>query len=274
VCSVLNAYAVFTTVKLEFCSMVRKLLQSTAIDMDPLSSTAAAGIRARMESLDLLANNLANSGTPGFKADREAYRLYSGSESSEWMASSPVIESHVTDFSQGLLTATSNPGDLAISGDGFFAVDGPHGSLLTRNGRLHVTQDGKLVTPEGFEAATIEPRRIRLNPQTSFEIGVDGGVTQDGALLGHLRIAEAQSGIQPAKQEGAYFRLDSSQMRIVAPGRFQVRQGHLESSNFSPAEASVKLISVLRQFETLQKAMQLGGEMGRKAVEDVARVTP
>ena len=56
----------------------------------------------------------------------------------------------------------------------------------------------------------------------------------------------------------------------LALERFQIRQGHLESSNFSPAEASVKLIGVLRQFETLQRAMQLGGEMGRKAVEDVA----
>jgi flagellar basal-body rod protein FlgF len=242
--------------------------------MDPISSTAGAGIRARMESLDLLANNLANSGTPGFKADREAYRLYSSDESSTNMAFSPVIESHVTDFSQGALTVTSNPGDLAISGDGFLAVDGPHGTLLTRNGRLHVAQDGRLVTPEGFEVATVEPRRIRLNPALPFEIGADGTVTQEGSPFGHLRIAEAPSGTQPAKQEGAYFSLDSTQIRTVPTERFQIRQGHLESSNYSPAEASVKLIGVLRQFESLQKAMQLGSEMGRKAVEDVARVTP
>jgi len=250
------------------------LLEYRAATMDPISSIAAAGIRARMESLDLLANNLANSGTPGFKADREAYRLYSSEQSSAGAALSPVIETHVTDFTQGLLAVTSNPGDLAISGDGFLSVDGPHGELLTRNGKLHVTQDGKLVTPDGFEVTTIEPKKIRLNPQLPFEIGSDGGVSQGGSLVGHLRIAEAQPGVQPAKQEGAYFRLDASQTRTVPPERFQIRQGHLESSNFSPAEASVKLIGVLRQFETLQKAMQLGGEMGRKAVEDVARATP
>lgn len=227
-----------------------------------------------MESLDLLANNLANSGTPGFKADREAYRLYSGSESSEGMPWSPVIESHITDFSQGQLSATSNPGDLAISGDGFLVADGPRGPLLTRNGKLHVTKEGQLTTPEGYEVATIEPRRIRLNPQMPFEVGLDGTVTQEGAAVGRLRIAEALPGVQPAKQEGAYFQLDTSQMRTLAPERYQVRQGHLESSNFSPAEASVKLIGVLRQFETLQRAMQLGAEMSRKAVEDVARVTP
>ncbi|HEY3441827.1 MAG TPA: flagellar hook basal-body protein [Paludibaculum sp.] len=242
--------------------------------MDPITSTAAAGIRARMESLDLLANNLANSGTPGFKADREAYRLYIAGENSPEMAFSPVIESHVTDFSQGPLTVTANPGDIAISGDGFLAVDGPRGVLLTRNGKLHVTQDGKLVTPEGYEAATVEPRRIRLNPALPFEIGTDGAVTQDGSVAGHLRISEAMPGVTPTKQEAAYFRLDSNQLRNLSPERYQVRQGHLEGSNFSPAEASVKLIAVLRQFETLQRAMQLGGEMGRKTVEDVARVAP
>ena len=254
--------------------MDRELQHFSASSMDTISSTAAAGIRARMESLDLLANNLANSGTPGYKADREAYRLYSGVESSLEMSSSPVIESHVTDFSQGPIGATANPGDLAISGDGFLAVDGPRGILLTRNGKLNVAHDGKLVTPEGFEVVTIEPRRIRLNPLMPFEVALDGGVTQDGVLVGHLRIAEGQSGVQPAKQAGAYFQLDNSQIRNVSAERYQIRQGHLEGSNFSPAEASVKLIGVLRQFETLQRAMQLGGEMGRKAVEDVARVTP
>lgn len=253
--------------------MERGLLWKITSTMDPISSTAAAGIRARMEALDLLANNLANSGTPGFKADREAYRLYSSPESSTWMAWSPVIESHVTDFSQGQLTMTSNPSDLAISGDGFFLADGPLGPLLTRNGKLHVTQEGKLVTPEGYELATIEPRRIRLNPQLPFEIGIDGSVNQEGATVGRLRIGETPTGVQPVKQEGAYFQMDASQLRTLPPERYQIRQGHLENSNFSPAEASFKLIGVLRQFETLQRAMQLGGEMGRKAVEDVARVT-
>lgn len=242
--------------------------------MDPITSTAAAGIRARMEALDLLANNLANSGTPGFKADREAYRLYTSAESTSGMAWSPVIESHVTDFSQGQIAATSTPSDIAISGDGFLVADGPRGPVLTRNGKLHVTNEGKLVTMEGYELATIEPRRIRLNPQLPFEVGVDGSVVQDAMTVGHIRIGETLNGVQPKKQEGAYFQVDLDQIRTLPPDRYQIRQGYLESSNSSPAEASVKLIGILRQFESLQRAMQLGGEMGRKAVEDVARVTP
>jgi flagellar basal-body rod protein FlgF len=254
--------------------MVRQLLRESSSIMDSISSIAAAGIRARMEVLDLLANNLANSSTPGFKADREAYRLYgraTGSDSTSW---SPVVDSHVTDFGQGQLQATSVPSDLAISGEGFFVANGPQGSLLTRNGSLHVTLDGKLLTQDGHEVATVDARPIRLNPQMAFDVSVDGTVTQDGAPLGRLRIAEASPGSQPRKQAGAYFQLDTSLMRNTSSERYQIRQGHLESSNFSSSEASVKLIGVLRQFESLQKAIQLGGEMGRKAVEDVAKVTP
>lgn len=242
--------------------------------MDPLNATAAAGIRARMESLDLLANNLANSGTPGFKADREAYRLYQSRESEGETPWSPVLESHVTDLSQGQLTETSTRTDLAISGEGFLVVEGPGGPLLTRNGKLHVSSDGKLLSAGGYELVTVEPRRIRVDPLLPFEVAADGSVTQRGAPLGRLRIAGVAEGVQAAKREGTYFSLNGLQLRDLPAERFEIRQGYLESSNFSPAEASVKLIGVLRQFEMLQRAMQLGGEMGRRAVEDVARVTP
>ncbi|MGC4051681.1 MAG: flagellar hook-basal body complex protein [Paludibaculum sp.] len=121
--------------------------------MDPLTTTAAAGMRSRLEALDLLSNNLANVSTPGFKADREAYSLYM-SEESQYAAdaggipqvSAPVIETNRTDYSQGLLTSTGNGTDLALSGAGFFQVDGPNGTLLTRNGRFQVTRDGRLTT--------------------------------------------------------------------------------------------------------------------------------
>src|SRR5690242_19017577 len=117
--------------------------------MDPLSTTAAAGIRARMEALDLLANNLANSDTAGYKADRESYNLYMGADGDSAMAWSPVIQTHRTDFSQGQLIQTANPTDVALSGDGFLVANGPSGPMLTRNGKLTVTADGKLTTSDG-----------------------------------------------------------------------------------------------------------------------------
>ena len=99
--------------------------------MDPIAATAASGLRARMESLDLLANNVANASTGGYKADREFYSLYVAPDAadSDSLSTMPVIEKPWTDFSQGLVQQTGNPLDLALSGKGFFAVQSPRGPL-------------------------------------------------------------------------------------------------------------------------------------------------
>src|ERR1051325_1475953 len=119
--------------------------------MDPMTATAASGLRARMESLDLLANNIANTSTEGYKADREFYTLYTAPEAeSDPTASMPLIERPWIDFSQGTLHATGNPLDLALSGKGFFAVNGPSGVLYTRNGNFRLSASGVLETAEGY----------------------------------------------------------------------------------------------------------------------------
>src|SRR5947199_6209968 len=97
--------------------------------MDPLTAVAASGLRARMESLELLANNVANASTGGYKADREFYGLYAAPEADDNGSTMPLIERPWTDLSQGPLQSTGNPLDLALTGRGFFAVDGPRGPL-------------------------------------------------------------------------------------------------------------------------------------------------
>src|SRR3954464_14688291 len=101
--------------------------------MDPISAVAASGMRARMESLDLLANNVANDSTGGHKADREFYSLYAAPETADQGSTMPVIERPWTGLTQGALQPTGNPLDVARSGSGFFSVDGPRGPLYTRN---------------------------------------------------------------------------------------------------------------------------------------------
>lgn len=250
--------------------------------MDPLTIAAASGMRARLEALDLLANNIANSSTPGFKADREAYTSYLGEESlgaemdgvGYSQISSPLIEAHRTDFSQGALTPTGSASDLALSGDGFFLLDSANGPLLTRSGKLHVSRDGRLLSAEGHEFATVAPQRIRADPELPVEVDSDGTVRQQGSPLGRLKVVKYAIQSQPPKREGVYFALDTGQARTLVPSEAEVQQGMVENSNYSVPEAAVRLVAVLRQFESLQKALQLGGEMGRKAVEEVARVNP
>src|SRR5665213_757371 len=107
--------------------------------MDNLTIAAVSGLQSRMVSLDLLANNLANAGTSGYKNDREFYGLYASEDSQNSIdggsgATLPVVEHQWTDFSAGVLQVTGNALNIAISGSGFFAVNGPRGPLYTRNG--------------------------------------------------------------------------------------------------------------------------------------------
>src|SRR5882672_2525041 len=122
--------------------------------MDPITIAAASGIRSRLNSLDLLANNLANSATSGYKNDREFYGLYSSldAEAASGQANStmPVVEKQWTDFSPGVLQVTGNPLDVALSGNGFLVVEGPSGPLYTRNGSLQILPSGDLATAEGY----------------------------------------------------------------------------------------------------------------------------
>ncbi len=242
--------------------------------MEPITAMAASGLRARMESLDLVANNIANVSTGGYKADREFYSLYVAPEAdgNDPITTMPVIERPWVDHTQGLLRSTGNPLDVALAGRGFFAVNGPSGPLYTRNGNFRLAADGKLTAADGYPVRDSLGVPIVLQPRRPLEISSDGTVTQDGVITGKLEIVDFTSTAGLSKQGGTYFRINSPVARPRAPSGTSVEQGQLESSNTGPAESAVRLVSVMRQFEMLQKAVALGNEMNRQAIEQVAKV--
>ena len=242
--------------------------------MDPLTAVAASGMRSRMESLELLANNVANASTGGYKADREFYSLYLAPEAQDSEAAPlmPVIDRPWIDLSQGVVHDTGNPLDLALTGKGFFAVNGPGGPLYTRNGSFSLASDGRLVTTDGYAVRGADGQPLVLQGTRNVEISADGTVQQDGNVIGKLEIADFSSTAGLAKQGNNYFRVADPSQAAAAASDAAVGQGKLESSNTGSAEAAVRLVSVMRQFEMLQKAVTLGAEMNRHAVEEVAKV--
>ena len=242
--------------------------------MDTLTAIAASCLRARMESLDLLANNVANATTGGFKADREFYSLYAAPEAmaSDSAATMPVIEKPWVDHSQGTVHATGNPLDLALTGHGFFAVNGPNGPLYTRSGNFRLAPDGKIVTGDGYPVRDQKGTPLTVVGRLPVDVSSDGTVTQDGAAIGRLDVVDFTSTAGLTKQGNTYFRAtDPAQKPSTAPDA-TIEQGSLEASNTGSADAAVRLISVMRQFDMMQRAVTLGTEMNRKAIEEVAKV--
>lgn len=260
--------------------------------MDSFSATAAAGLRSRIEALELLANNIANASTTGFKADRELYQKYESGDASDAStgtlapATMPDIQSRWTDFDQGPIQVTGNPLDLALQGRGFFVIEdakaNPPRTLYTRDGHFELRplppdpanpalRRARLETSDGLPVIGREGKPILLDWRLPVEITPDGAIRQDGQTLNQLQLAEP--GSLALKRSGNYFSLDNTNRGAPAPTRTLVYQGKLEGSNVEPSESSVRLIHVLRQFESLNRAISLGAEMGRKAVDEVARVT-
>lgn len=244
--------------------------------MDPLTISAAGGLRSRMESLEMLANNIANASTSGYKADREFYSLYAAPEAAGPIAGPdtlPVIEKPWTDFSQGDLRPTGNPLDVALEGKGFFSANGPGGPMYTRDGNFRVSGTGQLVTMDGYPVRGSDGNPISLSSATPVEISPDGTIRQDGQTAGQIGVMDFADPAALGKLGHNYFRPAAGSAAPVPATAYQVQQGRVESSNASPAEGAVRLISVMRQFEMLQKAAAMGAEMNRKAIDEVARVS-
>ncbi|MBV9500139.1 MAG: flagellar hook basal-body protein [Acidobacteriaceae bacterium] len=244
--------------------------------MDPLTTAAASGLQSRLDSLDMLANNLANSSTSGFKADREFYSTYFSPDLDSGVdptvGASPVVEKNWTDFSQGTLLPTGNSTDLALSGPGFFAVNGPNGTLYTRNGGFRISPKGVLVTAEGYPVRLVDNQTLQTQSANPIEVAPDGGLVQDGLPLGQLELANFDDPSQLTKLPDGFFQTPGPQVTATPATSVQVAQGKLESSNTGPAEASARMISLLRHFEMLQHAIKIGADMNRQAVEEVAKV--
>jgi flagellar basal body rod protein FlgG len=245
--------------------------------MDALTISAASGIQARMESLEMLANNISNQATAGFKTDREFYSLYRTASGSDFPVERPapalpVVERQWTDFSQGSITPTGNPLDLALLGPGFFTVDGPNGPLYTRNGQFHLDNDGALRSQEGYPVLDRSGAAVQLDPSRTVEFTADGAIHQEGTPVAELCVVEFAEPGALSKLAGTYFASAVPGTSPPQSSATQVYQGRLEGANAAPAEAAVRLVGVMRQFEMLQKAVRLGSEMNRRAVEEVAKV--
>jgi len=191
--------------------------------MDPITISAASGLRTRMDSLDMLANNLANDSAGGYKVDREFYSLYVSPEAAGSMPDPdtlPVVQRPWTDFSQGELRSTGNSLDVAVSGKGFFTAAGPNGALYTRNGSFRISPAGQMQGAEGYPLQKVGGGTLTVDPSKRVEIAPDGTVSQDGAPVGQLAIVDFSNPAALAKQGHSYFHLADTTVQPAAATGF------------------------------------------------------
>ena len=236
--------------------------------MDRMIYLAMSAARQMMNGQAQAANNLANVNTTGFKADFDAYRampLFGEGHPSRVFA---LAERPGVDFSTGTIEHTGNALDVAISGDGFLAVQAPDGSeAYTRAGEFQLTATGQLLTADGLPVLG-NGGPIALPPSETIVIGADGSITtrpagQEASTLAQidrLRLVRPLDMGQMVKgADGLFRQKDGNPAPIDAT--VTVTQGTLERSNVNPVTQMISMIENARQYEMAIKAMDTAQTM-------------
>ncbi|HVT99292.1 MAG TPA: flagellar hook basal-body protein [Acidobacteriaceae bacterium] len=244
--------------------------------MDSGYYAAFSGWLARSQALDLAAGNLANAGTAGYRAERDYFRSAIlgpdslGSQLNTTVNAFGILGGSRLDFGQGALTPTGNPLDLAIEGDGFFAIQTQQGIRYTRDGQLQRAQDGTLTTQAGEPLLDGKKQPIRV-PAGSIAVGSDGAVSVNGAIAGKLALFTFSTP-QDLAAEGAnrYVAVSGAQ---PSAGSGAIHQGALEASNQDVIQGSLQLVLMQRQAEMMEKAVSIfSNDLDKAASQDLPRV--
>jgi flagellar basal-body rod protein FlgF len=243
-----------------------------------LDNTTYVGLSRQMtlrRELDIVANNIANADTAGFKT--ESLMVASESRLPAKDAQLPhatrfVLDSGVArDFGQGSLKQTHNELDVAIEGDAFFSVSTADGERYTRDGRFRLDAAGQLVTQTGDpvlgDGGPIVLRRDGGAPA----IAPDGTVSQAGERVGRLVVVRFDNLSALSKTGDGRYLADGVDP-VPAPDA-RVRQGMLESSNVQSVLEVVNLIEVSRAYERVTKMIDQSQDLSRRAVDRLGKAT-
>jgi len=229
--------------------------------------TRQSGLLREMQSV---ANNIANISTTGFRREGVVFSEFVKALDNDPSLSMATANVHVTRLEQGTLTQTGGTFDFAIEGDGFFMVESPEGSLLTRAGSFTPSQEGELVTADGLRLLDAGGAPIFIPPDApSVSISADGTMS---------------AGDRPITQLGLFLPSDPNDLshrdgvRFAAPGGTEpvlegavILQGFVENSNVDPIGEIARMIEVQHAYEMGQKFLEQEDERIRSVTQTLGR---
>ena len=246
---------------------------------------SAAGLQAQHYRQALIANNLANAETPGFKPDRIAFheRLNASLVDRSPSTRHPVLDSMTgglfetpvyTDFTfnDASLIPSNSAFDVAIQGGGFLTVETPDGTRYTRDGRLIMDRDGALRhVASGSLVVDGQGRSISLDPASPGRIKIDelGNVRQGDNVVGRLALVDFADRQQLEKTGRNLLAADSARL-VEADGR--IKQFHYEASGVDPVETLVAMIAATRAYQINAKMITMQDDTLGRVVNDVGRI--
>ncbi len=239
--------------------------------MDIIGSIANSRLVAQQRGLDVIADNIANANTPGFKAERVLFNDWlsrqSGTAATPGGNTIAYTQDRATwrDQHAGTLTHTGNPFDLAVTGDGYFTVNTPRGPRLTRDGRFGLMPDGTVADSSGEALLDTTGKPILLSPtDTQISIAGDGTISSENGQLAKVAVVNVSDPRQIAAEGNTLSRANAPTALVAAPA---LVQGAIEESNVQPVLETTRMMDNLRQFQFMTQMIQAESDRQQSAID-------
>jgi flagellar basal-body rod protein FlgF len=221
---------------------------------------------AMRTNMDIVANNIANMNTPGFRGQNVVFEEYLSDPRGNEDALSFVYDYGQYDVTKpGSVSQTGNSLDVALNGPGFFGVNGPDGEAFTRAGNFAMKADGTLITNAGFTVQGNGGGEITIPDGSEYiTISEDGRMSNQDGEIGQIKIAEFEN-LQTLEAIGNnLYKTDAAQQE---PANTKAKQGHLEGSNVNSVTEMTRMIEISRGYTSIQKLMEKENERLRSAIQ-------
>jgi len=232
---------------------------------------ALSGMRTRMDDLDRLAEDIANAGTAGYKAERSS-RLAADRPNFDDSLQTAIDVTHGDkrmDMRTGAIIPTGRDLDVAIEGSGFFTIQGPSGTQYTRDGHFVRAADGTLTTNDGSPVLGTDDDVIKIGTG-KITIQADGTVRSGNMTAGQLKITEFDDPGKLTRQSGSLLGAGTQTPNEASDP--SVHAGAIEESNVKVVERIAELTDASRGFEALQRGVSiLMNDVYGKAIEQLGR---
>jgi flagellar basal-body rod protein FlgF len=239
--------------------------------MDLNSTIVASRLIAQQRAMDVIADNIANANTPGYRTERVLFSDWLSRQTGTAAPSGGETIAFTQDRATwreqqpGSLTRTGNTFDLALTGDGYFTVSTKNGPRLTRDGRFGRMPDGTVADGAGDAVLDSNGRPILLSPtDTRITIAGDGTMSSESGQLGKIGVVRPTDPMKLSAEGGTLLRADTPTTPSTAPG---VVQGAVEGSNVQPVLEVTRMMDNARQFQFAAQFIQAESDRQQGAID-------
>lgn len=243
--------------------------------MNLAGAIATSRLVAQQRAMDITAANLANAGTPGYRAQRVQFADWLSRQQADRAPPGGRVIAFTQDRASwreqrpGAIAQTGNPLDMAVTGDGYFTVQSKEGTRLTRAGKFGLTADGTIADEAGNALLGQDGQKLRI-PAGSAQIIItgDGAIATEAGPVGRVGVVRPEDPMRLRAEGERLFRAEGPTQPVTEPG---IVQGSLEGSNVQPILETTRMMAALREFQFIGQFVQGEADRQKEAIDRILR---